>query len=274
MNNLYKLCSSCENCKSITINGNLKKPCNQDFKSAYKAFTEQKHIILKDNANSKFETYKQSFCKFIYTFRDCEIESKLLINSVLSETIQGDVTFSAEFYKKIDLYIAKWDSWFSRFSLYLKILMVNGYICSNITTIIKTTMQDYNEMDIFGTRIDDKLIEYLFKFIDDLNIKTPVENGEYSDALLIVHSILLFIYRIILLQFIQEDRMMNGGDIFYYHSYYRKLSKEFEDYLIDYRVEYLINKYGSFKVIMSDTSDSGIKLEDTKLINYIDKIIK
>ncbi len=274
MENLKGLCNTCKNTvgdKEI-VQGNCKLKCHKELHCAYKAFTSNKRDILEENATTTFNTYKRSFLNYITTFRNCEIESKQMINNTLINMQSYYDIYSTMFYKRVDLYVSKWDSWFCRFNMFLKNMMVNGYLCTSIKDIIIASVKDYSKFEHYGTRIDDLFISHVIRLVGISNINNPVENGDYCEVLLKVHVMLMKLYEILFIQYVQEDRMGEDGEAkLYYCPANNELGNEFISELLEFRISELLDKNDEFKIIITGDLDKSLS-EHPVIIKYKNKI--
>lgn len=271
---LQDLCSKCGFEGTLEVNKNTKTNCNNSHKCALNVFTSSKHAILEENVNKTFNTYKKSFIHYIISFRDCEIDSKKLINNILNTMYKDFDSFSPLFYKRVDVYVSKWDSWFSRFSLFLKTLMVNGYICNDIESVIIATIKDYSDNQSFeNDEFNSILNKYVFKYIKDMELETPKENGEYAKIMKHMHNILMLVYETSILQFIQEDRINNKINILFWSNTYRLIGKGFENELLELRINEIIKNSENVRLRLSVTKDTDKEvIESTVLSKYADSI--
>ncbi len=223
-----------KNVKSVCEN------CNKDDYYAFKCFKYSKlklSNLLEEDLNAKSESY----VNFLSAKNDIEARIDYMVKNSLNDLRRSEYDFSPNVYLNIDKLMTRWKSWFTRFTIYLKTLLITGKTCDYFYDTIKYSIIDYyNESS--DLPLKEEFMNFFINWFFE-NLDKPIKNGDFVTTINEVGRKVILFFKIIIIQFAQLD--IYNKNILFYSKVFQKLDNDLEEKIIEF---HLNNMEGKVKV--------------------------
>ena len=246
LKNIKNLCENCDGKCSVQIQSDITiGSCDRNIQIGYECFRKSKLEMMQNPFNEMgINTKESSYVRFL---REQEKEM-MKIHSMRSNSIEdicrSNWDFSMDMYKRIDLLFIKWSSWYNKLIIMFKYFIISGNYCPYFKEFIVASIKDYYEGcdDNVKNEISDIILEVAFEYFSEM--KLPVYNGDFIEAMQSVTKILAHMYKIMIIEYAQEEQLYNfKTNILYYSPAMRELDMKIETGIIEDRISKILENF-------------------------------